>query len=306
MSALKVDLFGKLRISCDGICLDCLEAAKAQELLCYMLIYRAWPHPREKLAGLLWGDYPTVQSKKYLRQVLWQLQTCLEKNAEITNGPLILLDAEWIQINPDAELWLDVELFEQAYLRVQGVAGRGLDEAEACSLKETVELYRGDLLDGWYQDWCLFERQRFEHMYLTMLGKLMGYCEANGDYEAGVEYGMRVLRYDHAHERTHRSLMRLQYRSGDRVAAIRQYERCVAALRDELDVAPSRQTEALRQQILDDALTLPLSDRGLATQQAAADETLGQLKQIAHLLGDLQRQVFRNINAVEQSLRSEQ
>ncbi len=64
-----------------------------------------------------------------------------------------------------------------------------------------MDLYRGDLLEGWYQEWCLFERERLQNAYMLMLDKLMGYCEAHSEYEQGLVYGDLILRLDHASER---------------------------------------------------------------------------------------------------------
>jgi two-component SAPR family response regulator len=127
-------------------------------------------------------------------------------------------------------LWLDVEVFERAFMLVQRQRGADSTRAHVESLQEAVQLYRGDLLEGWYQDWCLYERERLQNMYLVMLDKLMCHCEAMREFELGLFYGSQILRYDRAHERTHRQLMSLQYLSGDRTAALRQFERCVAAL----------------------------------------------------------------------------
>ena len=69
-------------------------------------------------------------------------------------------------------------------------------------------------------------------MYLAMLDKLICYCEAKRKFELGLLYGTLILRYDRAHERTHRRLMNLHYLSGDRTAALRQFERCAAALEE--------------------------------------------------------------------------
>ncbi len=87
-----------------------------------------------------------------------------------------------------------------------------------------------------------------------MSDKLMEYCEKRQEYERALLYGVRILRHEPARERTHRSLMRLLYMSGDRTAALRQYERCVAALRAELEVEPGRPTRALCEQIRVDEL----------------------------------------------------
>jgi DNA-binding SARP family transcriptional activator len=78
MSALRIRLFGKFSATSDGRELEKLDACKSQELLCYLLVHRARPHPRESLAAMLWGDATTEKSKKYLRQSLWHLQSVLD------------------------------------------------------------------------------------------------------------------------------------------------------------------------------------------------------------------------------------
>jgi len=206
------------------------------------------------LADLLWGNNSTTQSTGYLRKALWQLQSALDSQTEPINGRLLLVDPGWVQLNPEADLWLDVAVFEQAFSLVQGVPGKELDHQRVQTLRSAVDLYRGDLLEGWYQDWCLYERERLQQMYLIMLDKLMAFCEAHGDCEAGLVYGFLVLRHDRARERAHRRLMRLHYLTGDRTAALRQYERCVAALDEEFGVRPVKRTVTLCEQIRADQL----------------------------------------------------
>ena len=35
-----------------------------------------------------------------------------------------------------------------------------MDEDRARSLEDAVSLYQGDLLEGCYEDWCIYERER--------------------------------------------------------------------------------------------------------------------------------------------------
>ena len=79
MTELSIQLFGKFTIQADGKRLGGFDSSKVQELLAYLLIYRDRPHPRESLAELLWEASSTAQSKKYLRQTLWQMQQLLPK-----------------------------------------------------------------------------------------------------------------------------------------------------------------------------------------------------------------------------------
>ena len=64
------------------------------------------------------------------------------------------------------------------------------------ALESAVALYRGELIASWYQDWCIYERDRLQLTYLAMLEKLMGHCEAKASYAKGVGYGQAILRYD--------------------------------------------------------------------------------------------------------------
>lgn len=254
MSAYSIRLFGKLEIKRVEQAVVSGHSCKVQELLCYLLLNRERAHPRESLAALLWGNLSTAQSKKYLRQALWQLQGMLDPQNSEPEDMFLLVEPDWVRIKQGTGLWLDVAEFGHACALTAGIPGQLLEPGQAHMLKEAVGLYRGDLLEGWYQDWCLFERERLQNSYLSLLDKLMDYHAERTEYEAAILYGCRILELDRARERTHLRLMRLFYLADDRAAALRQYERCVEALADELAVAPSRRTVELYERIRDDTL----------------------------------------------------
>jgi DNA-binding SARP family transcriptional activator len=305
MSTLRFQLFGKFSVQQDSQLVRDLDSSKEHELLSYLLVRRDRAHPREKLASLLWGDRSTERSKKYLRQALWHLQTGLER-LELTGPQVLLVEHDWVQLNLQSELWLDVAVFEQTFNAAQGIPGTQLDGPGAEMLKEAVRLYTGDLLDGWYQDWCLYERERLQNMYLCMLDKLMGYCERHQEYEAGQSYGSMILRYDRASERTYRRLMHLQYMAGDRTGALRQYERCVSALAEELGVKPERRTQAVYERIRADELdnVKPAGDESASAHATTLPEVLSRLKRLHEVLTAVQKHVQRDIKAVEQGLKT--
>jgi len=306
MSTLRIQLFGKFSVQCDAQLLKGLAAHKEQELLSYLLVRRDRSHPREALASVLWGDTSTERSKKYLRQALWHVQAALE-GVGSASPQLLVIEQNWVQLNQQSEVWLDVQVFEHAFDTTQGFTGNQLDAPGAVLLKDAVKLYKGDLLDGWYQDWCLFERERLQNMYLSMLDKLMSYSEEHSEYEAGQRYGSTILRYDRAHERTHRQLMHLQHMAGDRTGALRQYDRCVAALDEELGVKPERRTKALYEHIRNDGLT-ELSCVGVQPgpiQSVSLPEILVRLKRLQSVLAAVQKRIQRDVKAVEQTLETD-
>lgn len=292
MSELEFRLFGKFTALAAGRPLDEFGSSKAQELLAYLLVHRDRPHSRESLAELLWEASSNATAKKYLRQVLWQMQQVLPRGNWIEN------DADWVGISRQANLRSDVADFERAFARARGVPGRELSGEVATDLEQAAALYRGDLLEGWYSDWCIFERERLQNIWLAVLDKLMSYCEGRQQYEAGQAYGMQVLRSDRARERTHRQLMRMAYLTGDRTGALRQYERCALALREELGVRPSRRTEKLHRQILDDTVA--------STQEVEFDapnqKTSRRSDQLRGILAQLRSHINDDLDALERAL----
>jgi DNA-binding SARP family transcriptional activator len=222
-----------------------LEGRKAQELLAYLSMGHNRPYDREILATLLWPDQDELQARRYLRKVLWQLQSGLGENG----NQILDVEQESVYLHRTDALWIDAICLEHAFTAVGNIPGEALDETQVELLRSTSQLYRGDLLEGWYLDWCLVERQRIQHIYLTLIDKLIRYCLTHGQYDSGLHYGHKILSYDNAREHTHQDLMILFYLSGDRTGAIRQYQRCVHVLERELGVLPAEQTQQLYEQI---------------------------------------------------------
>jgi DNA-binding SARP family transcriptional activator len=300
MSAVKFFLFGKFCFEVDGKLIHKIEPHKAEELLGFLLLNREKPHSREKLADLLWGDISQDQASNYLRKALWQLQSALD-HCGLSKKNLLLVEAEWLQVNPHFELWLDTAIFEDAFKQTQGILGRELHEAQAQIIQGAVEIYQGELLDGWYQDWCLFERERLQHQYLALLDKLMDYCEVHQQYEEGLLHGEKVLRYDHAREHTHRRLMRLYYLSGNRTAALRQYRKCVDTLREELDVEPAQRTRQLFDLIRADKLENPQLQNENGGKSLVT--VFGHLSALQKDLTKIQTQLANDIRIIQKTLK---
>lgn len=301
-TALEVRLFGRFSIQRDDRVIESQIPSKVQELFSYLLLHRSRPLSREAVAALMWRDTFNAQPKKNLRQALWQLHAAVEAQIDRGEPEVLVVEADWVHVNPACGYWLDVAVFEDAVDASAGISGDRLDPDRLQALIAAAGLYRGDLLEGCYQDWCLFERERLQNAYLAILDKLMVRCLATGEHEAGIAYGKRVLRVDRAHERTHRRLMRIQYLDGDRTAALAQYERCVTALREELGVEPAQRTTALYEQIRMDRLEPEPLVAGAPMPPMTGAPTRQELEQVRALLLEMRRRADEGIEAVAAAL----
>ena len=178
---LKLTLLGHIEIRRDGIAVTNITG-KTLALLSYLAV-TGRPHTRPALAGLLWGGMPEAKARGNLSKALSTLRGSF--------GEYLTITRQTVAFEREADYWLDVEAFE---VKMQGAeTGDGIDQ-----LREAVELYRGDFLDGFYvrdalefEEWVLAQRAQLRESALRGLHTLAAHFAEKG--EAG-----RRTAIDHA------------------------------------------------------------------------------------------------------------
>jgi DNA-binding SARP family transcriptional activator/predicted ATPase len=246
---LRMLLLGKPQIIRDGVPVTGFIYNKALALLAYLAVTKR-PHSRESLAGLLWGEMPDAAARANLRKILSVLREIAAPNVEIGR--------QAIGFNRDSSYWLDTEVFEST---PEGPTPTAILPAEMQGrdvklLDDAVQLYKGDFLEGFYvrdapafEEWVLPERERLRQRMLQALYRLAAYYTDRGHYAKGIEYTTRLLALEPWHEEVHQQMMRLLALSGQRSAALNQFEVCRRVLADELGVQPNRDTVDLHHRI---------------------------------------------------------
>ena len=238
---LRIRLLGELDLRRDGVSLPALESARAASLLAYLLLHREAPLPRQRLAYVLWPDSTESQARTNLRHVLYNLRQALpdpDRFIDVTPRTL-----QW---RADAPFWLDVATFEESLSQAEAETADG----GLAALREAVEVYTGDLLEGCYDEWLFGERERLRQRYLEALEHLVALLEVRGDHARAILYADRLLRHDPLSEKAYRLLMRLHDARGDRARAMRVYHVCAATLERELGVEPSAPTREAYEALL--------------------------------------------------------
>jgi DNA-binding SARP family transcriptional activator len=218
-------------------------------LFYYLLLNRQISHTREQIAAVFWGDDPTPVARKNLRNAIWRLgQSFRSVGASLED--LICIQEEYISFLPRESLLVDMDELEGAARFCLDLTNRDLSPALASRLETAADLYKGDLLEGVYDDWCIFERERLRLAYLNILDKLMEHHSHQGQYVRSLEYGQRILQLDPTREKVHREIMLLQWMNGNRDAALTQYRSCLDILQAELGIEPMQETRHLHETIL--------------------------------------------------------
>ena len=318
MGTLHIRLFGGLSLQREGCPLPSFATQKARGLFAFLVFHRERPYPRDVLMGHFWGDRPESVARKCLRTDIWRVRQVVEPGE---GAACIQVLGDQVGFDPASDHWLDVDEFERKLESVPEGAGAPLSEEQARVLADAAGLYRGDLLEGVYDDWCLFERERLRLRYLGALERLARHHQDRGDWREASVVAQRLLSHDPLREHVHRDLMRCHAHLGDRPAALRQYEHCRLLLRRELDVYPMRETTALCEEIRGGAFPSPSAPAWPATVKIAADlrvfaaaslcaapgpaeeprELLERLQATVRLLDETGQQLRRVIRDVEEA-----
>jgi DNA-binding SARP family transcriptional activator len=243
---LKINLFGTGQATYNDLPMVDFPNQQPSLLLCFLLLNKQYPHHREHLSALFWGDSPTSIARKRLRNTLWRLGKMFHSVDADMDDYLQVAD-ETISFFNNSDYWLDVEKFLEGIEGCKDISGRNLNPDQALHLEMAVDLYRGDLLESIYEDWLLYDREKYRLQYLNSLNKLMVFHGLNGNYERGLSYGDQILARENTRENVHRQMMWLYAQAGNREAALDQYRRCRQILEDEFGVAPLEKTQSFFQ-----------------------------------------------------------
>ncbi len=314
MPEIDLALFGSAQVTVDGHAPLTFPTQKTFALLAYLAVERGRPHRREELAGLLWPDLPEVTARSNLRKTLERLRVALGEIDGVPGAiPLLRVDAQAVQFNPEAVHGLDVVEFEDLLRGCERHRHHSLDACPACAqrLTQALALYRGDFLVGFsiknsapFEEWALIQREHHRRQAVSALDTLVARNERLGEHEAARRWLVRQLELEPWREESHRRLMTVLTLVGQRSQALAQYATCRRVLREELDVDPAPETVALAEritygpeltespQILERRarrLALPVPPTplvGRTTELAAMNELLGDpARRLVTLLG---------------------
>jgi DNA-binding SARP family transcriptional activator/tetratricopeptide (TPR) repeat protein len=251
-SRLSIRLLGPFRVTLDGQPITGFVSDKARALLAYLAVEAERPHRRESLVGLLWTDYPEQDARTSLRTALANVRKRIGDRE--ASPPFLQITHQTIQFNLASDSWIDVVALTR--LLPTGGYPQQPDPQAVTQWENAVDLYKGQFLEGFsiadsplFEEWALLERESLERQVLEALDLLVEWHEGCSQVERALHYARRQVDLDPLRESAHRQLMRLLAISGQRAAALAQYETCRRVLRKELHVEPDELTSALCEQI---------------------------------------------------------
>jgi serine/threonine-protein kinase len=232
--SLELCLLGgiELRGAPAGVADDVLSQSKAVALLAFLALSPDGRFQRrDRLIGLLWPELDQSHARTALRQALFKLRGSLGTDVLAVRGN------DEVAISPGA-LRCDAVEFTSA--------------VDAGRLARALELYRGDLMPGFFlsdciefERWLEDERRSARERAGAASWALAVALESDREFTAAASWARRAVHHASTDERVLRRAVQMLERLGNRGGAVKLYEDFAARLRADLNVEPSPETRAL-------------------------------------------------------------
>ena len=213
-----------------------LKQPKRLALLAYLAINTPRRfHRRDALLGMFWPELDQSHARAALRRAIYFLRQAIGDEVIVGRG--------------DEELAIQEEGFVSDVVGFEAAMAGG-------SFAQAVELYRGDLLEGFFvsqapefERWLDLERVRLRDRAAGAVKALTDEAERRGDIAGASAWALRLATLSPFDEVAFRRLAGLLDRGGDRAGAIKAFESFSARLKEAYEIEPSAETQKLISQL---------------------------------------------------------
>jgi DNA-binding SARP family transcriptional activator len=200
----------------------------SQRLLAFMALHDQ-PLTRAHVAGVLWADSPEERAGASLRSALWRLR---RPGHRLVDGT-----ASHVRLSPTVAVDLRIGLARARAILAGG--GHGLEPGQVDTL------LHGELLPDWYDDWLVFERERFRQLALRALELQAEQRLVDGRLADALESALAVVHSEPLRESAHRLVIRIHMEDGNPAEALRQAEFCRRLFHERLHLEPTQKLDDL-------------------------------------------------------------
>lgn len=164
----------------------------ARRLLAFLALHKGAEIGRRYIEELFWPDKEVDSASEVVQDRAEVGHTYLSEELTVLkqwlggeDNTVIVATRDAIRTNPD-QVCLDVAIFDSIVKTARAAVGAPVVDANAIekSLTRAIDLVRGQMLQGWNDDWVVMQRTAFEIDYfwaLATLGELANRAEKPGD-----------------------------------------------------------------------------------------------------------------------------
>lgn len=232
--AIEILTLGSFQVRRQGLIISdgTRRARKLWSLFNYLLLQRGMSASQEALLDLLWAEETCEDPGHALRTLVYRLRRLLLGSTSFKGeNTHILSTPGGYSFNTAAPYLLDAESFENLCARASGLTGAD-HLAEAISVyRKALDLYRGDYLLEFSEDWVIPVRTYYRDLYIKSVLALIGLFKKSGDDNGIILILNRALLVEPLEEEFHLALLKALIRAG-RIRQAREHYTDISAFFD--------------------------------------------------------------------------
>lgn len=244
MSGIRVFLFGSVDVWIGENRILKFPTKKSRSLFAYLALSRNRTFSRLFVATQFWPESDEAHALRSLNTELWRLRATL-KSAGADPYEFLRIDHDSIGFRHDCEHWIDAAEFDALTQGVMDGSNEAALRESTPALRQAITLYRGELAEGLFDEWCGAPREAYRTRFAAVLEFLMQRSVDARQWHDAITLGRRLLQLDPLLEQVHRAIIKCHLNLGNRAAALKQYAECAAILHAELRVEPMEETRQL-------------------------------------------------------------
>jgi DNA-binding SARP family transcriptional activator len=271
---LRVRLLGAFALEVNGkeVPASSWKSKKALNLFRYLASRRGEKVPRDVLNELLWPDTELdAATEQNLHTCVYFVRRIIDPDLErYGKSELVTCSGGLYCFEDTDQCWVDIEEFERLYnegKKLQKIAS--LEAIEA--FKQELALYQGDfLMEEPYLDWATELREYYREIYVDGALRVAKLLVDADDTPEAIQVCRNALRRDPYREDLHHAVIGYLLSAGRYSEAATQYSTYARMMREEFGLEPSREAQALYQQIQQSGKTEPLPTQRATNKAAGA------------------------------------
>ncbi|MGH9756000.1 MAG: BTAD domain-containing putative transcriptional regulator [Blastocatellia bacterium] len=245
LTDLTINLLGHVEIFRDPkrpFAADAWTTRRSHDILCFIASRRHRRASKETIIDTFWGEADFDVVAKNFHPTVSHIRKALNSNQPLKQNFLLHRGGDYL-LNPDFAYSIDIEEFDR--LVTEGESARRARDQDRCvaCYEAAIKLYRGEFMNGCYDDWVEEQRSHYHERYLNMLEILAGVALGQQEWPRAFQIAYQILHDDPYREDIHCLVMRAQAAQGNRVAVKEQYETLRSLLRKELGIEPASETQ---------------------------------------------------------------
>jgi ATP/maltotriose-dependent transcriptional regulator MalT/DNA-binding SARP family transcriptional activator len=252
LTDLTINVLGPVEIFRDPtkpFAADAWTTRRARDIFCCIATSKYRRVSKDILIDLFWPDEDPAVVEKNFHPTISHIRKALNSRQPFKQNFILFRDGAY-QLNPELSIVIDAEEFDRHFAEAEMAKREKNNEQLRVSLEAAHKCYRGEFMQGIYDDWAEERRTFYSEQFGRVTSALARLELAEKRLASAKKYAEETLTVDPYREDIHRLVLKIHAAQGKPAAVKKHYESMQELLKKDLGIEPSAETRRLAAELL--------------------------------------------------------